>query len=141
MEATSGTTLLLALRNQLGLTAAKPGCGLEQCLACAVLVDGQAVPSCASPVEQFAGTEITTLEGLGTPEHPHPLQRAFIAEDAAQCGFCIPGMIVAAKALLDATPSPTEAEIRAALDGHLCRCGTHPRILAAVRRCRVQRTP
>ena len=134
MAAAADTPLLLVLRNELGLRAAKYGCGLEQCRVCTVLVDGEPVPSCAAPVGGFAGREIVTLEGLGTPEHPHPLQRAFLEESAAQCGYCIPAMILAAKALLDSNPSPSDAEIRAALEEHLCRCGTHPRILAAVRR-------
>jgi nicotinate dehydrogenase subunit A len=128
------TPLLTVLRNYLGLFAAKLGCGLEQCRACVVLVDGKAVPTCASPVELFVGRPITTLEGLGTPARPHPLQLAFLEEHAAQCGYCIPGMIVTAKALLDQTPAPSDGEIREALAGNLCRCGTHPRIIAAVKR-------
>jgi nicotinate dehydrogenase subunit A len=134
VEADGETPLLFVLRNELGLTAAKLGCGLEQCGSCSVLVDGEAVPSCTAPVATFVGRAITTLEGLGTPAHLHPLQRAFATERAAQCGYCIPGMIVAAAALLGRTSHPTDAEIRAALAGNLCRCGTHPRILAAVRR-------
>ena len=128
------TPLLTVLRNYLGLTAAKLGCGLEQCYACAVLVDGEAVPSCAAPVFSFAGRSIVTLEGLGAPGRLHPLQEAFVAEGAAQCGYCIPGMIVGAAALLARAPKPSDAEIRAALAPHLCRCGAHPRILRAVRR-------
>ncbi len=134
MAAAEDTPLLLVLRNELGLRAAKHGCGLEQCRVCTVLVDGEPVPSCVAPAASFEGREIVTLEGLGTPADPHPLQRAFYEESAAQCGYCIPGMILAAKALLDANPSPSDDEIRAALDEHLCRCGTHPRILAAIRR-------
>lgn len=134
VEADGDTPLLYVLRNELGLTAAKFGCGLEQCGACSVLVDGEAMPSCATPAAVFAGRAITTLEGLGTPGQLHPLQRAFVAERAAQCGYCIPGMIVAAWALLARTPDPSDEDIREALAGHLCRCGTHPRILAAVRR-------
>ena len=126
--------LLQILRNDLGLKAAKFGCGLEQCGACKVLIDGQAVPSCATPVATVADTEITTLEGLGTPADPHPLQRAFIAEQAAQCGYCTAGLIVAAKALLDANPQPTRADICHALDVHICRCGTHNRIIRAIQR-------
>jgi nicotinate dehydrogenase subunit A len=122
------------LRNDLGLTAAKFGCGLEQCYACAVLVDGRAVPSCATPVGAFVGRPITTLEGIGTPERLHPLQQAFLEEQAAQCGYCVPGLIVGAKALLDRVPRPSEDEIRAALAPHLCRCGAHARIVKAVRR-------
>ena len=134
VEADPGTPLLYVLRNELGLTAAKFGCGLEQCYACAVLAGGEAVTSCATAVEAFAGKEITTLEGIGTPGRLHPLQEAFLEEEAAQCGYCIPGVIVAAKALLDRTPRPTDDEIRAALAPNLCRCGSQPRILKAVRR-------
>ena len=129
-----GTPLLYVLRNDLGLTAAKFGCGLEQCYACAVLADGEAVTSCATAVEAFAGKEITTLEGIGTAERLHPLQKAFLEEEAAQCGYCIPGIIVGAKALLDRTPQPSADEIKAALAPHLCRCGSQPRIVKAIRR-------
>jgi len=128
------TPLLYVLRNDLGLTGTKSGCGLEQCGACKVIVDGKAVTSCKTPVESLQGCRITTIEGLGTPEDLHPLQRAFVDEQAAQCGFCIPGIIVAAKALLDRVPQPTDDEIRQELALHLCRCGTHTRILEAVRR-------
>jgi nicotinate dehydrogenase subunit A len=134
VDAAPETPLLQVLRNQLGLTAAKLGCGLEQCGACVVLADGEPVPSCRTPVAEFRDRAITTPEGIGTAADPDPLQRAFVAEGAAQCGYCIPGMVVAARALLDRVPQPSEAEIRAALDGHLCRCGTQPRILRAVRR-------
>jgi nicotinate dehydrogenase subunit A len=129
-----GTPLLYVLRNDLGLTAAKFGCGLEQCGACKVIVDGAAVFSCREPVDSFVGRQITTLEGIGTPDHLHPLQRAFIEEQAAQCGYCIPGIIMAAKALVDRSATPTDSEIRAALAAHLCRCGTHARIIKAVKR-------
>jgi nicotinate dehydrogenase subunit A len=128
-----GTPLLYVLRNDLGLTAAKFGCGLEQCRACVVLVDGEAVTSCVTAVEAFAGKEITTLEGLGTPERLHPAQQAFLDEQAGQCGYCIPGMIIEVAALLDANPNPSDDEIRAALAGNLCRCGSQPRIVNAVR--------
>ena len=128
------TPLLYVLRNDLGLTAAKFGCGLEQCYACAVLVDGEAVTSCATAAEAFVGKEITTLEGIGTPDRLDPLQQAFLEEEAAQCGYCIPGIIVGAKALLARTPQPSDEEIRAALAPHLCRCGSQPRIVKAVRR-------
>jgi nicotinate dehydrogenase subunit A len=134
VEAAPDTPLLFVLRNDLGLRAAKLGCALEQCGACVVLVDGEPVPSCHAAVESFVGHEITTLEGIGTPASPDPLQRAFVEEGAAQCGYCIPGVVVAARALLDRVAQPSEVEIRTALDGHLCRCGTHPRILRAVRR-------
>jgi len=126
--------LLYALRDQLALHGPKFGCGLGQCGACTVLVDGQAVRSCQMPVAQAQGREITTLEGLGSPERLHPVQAAFVAEQAAQCGYCTNGMIMTATALLAKTPRPTEAQVRAALAGNLCRCGTHVRVLAAVMR-------
>jgi nicotinate dehydrogenase subunit A len=126
--------LLYVLRNQLGLHAAKFGCGLGQCGACTVLLDGRAVRSCLTPVKQAAGRAVTTLEGLGTPEKPHAVQAAFIAEQAAQCGYCTNGMIMSAKALLDRTPHPTSDQVKAGLAGNLCRCGTHTRILSAVMR-------
>jgi nicotinate dehydrogenase subunit A len=134
LEINPQTPLLYVLRNDLGLTAAKFGCGLEQCYACAVLVDGEAVPSCATAAEAFVGKEITTLEGIGGPDRLHPLQQAFLEEEAAQCGYCIPGIIVGAKALLDRRPQPSDEEIQAALAPHLCRCGSQPRIVRAVRR-------
>lgn len=134
VEVESGTPLLWVLRNDLGLTAAKFGCGLEQCGACKVIVDGEPRYSCRDPAESFVGRRITTLEGIGTPAQLHPLQCAFIEEQAAQCGYCIPGIIVAAKALLDRNPDPADAEIRAALEDHLCRCGSHARIIKAVQR-------
>src|SRR5262245_49575280 len=128
------TPLLYVLRNDLGLSGAKFGCGLEQCGACKVLVDGEALPSCRAAVASFRGRRITTIEGLGTPEHLHPVQQAFVDEEAAQCGFCIPGMVIGAAALLARNPDPSDREIREALAIHLCRCGTHARILRAVRR-------
>ena len=128
------TPLIYVLRNDLGLKGTKSGCGLEQCGACKVLVDGKAVYSCSTPVGSFENREITTIEGIGTPSDLHPIQRAFVAERAAQCGYCIPGMIVAAKALLDADPDPSEAAVREALSGNLCRCGTYAQILKAVLR-------
>jgi nicotinate dehydrogenase subunit B len=128
------TPLLYVLRNDLGLKGTKLGCGLEQCGACTVLVDGEATPSCRLPVEAVQGREITTIEGLGTAEDLHPLQEAFVAEGAAQCGYCTAGMIVAAKALLDQVPHPSDDEIRAHMVGNLCRCGTHERVLRAIRR-------
>jgi nicotinate dehydrogenase subunit A len=128
------TPLLWVLRDQLGLTGAKYSCGLEQCGACAVLCDGKAVLTCSSPVESFAGREIVTVEGIAKDGELDPIQRAFVAEQAAQCGYCVPGIVVAAKALLDSNRSPSDSEIRAALAKHLCRCGTHPRMLRAVRR-------
>jgi nicotinate dehydrogenase subunit A len=128
------TPLLYVLRNELGLTASKYGCGLEQCYACAVIVDGEVVTSCASAVELFEGKRITTLEGLGSPDGLDPMQEAFLQEQAAQCGYCTSGIILAAKALLDRVPTPSDDEIKAALGPHLCRCGSHPRVIRAVRR-------
>ena len=128
------TPLLYVLRNELGLTASKYGCGLEQCYACAVIVDGEVVTSCASAVELFEGKRITTLEGLGSPDGLDPVQEAFLEEQAAQCGYCTSGIILAAKALLDRVPAPSDDEIKAALAEHLCRCGSHPRVIRAVRR-------
>ena len=128
------TPLLYALRNSFGLNGPKFGCGLAQCAACTVLVDGKPNRSCVTPIKAVAGKEVVTLEGLGEPEKPHALQRAFIKEQAAQCGHCIPGMIMEAKALFDRIPTPTRAEVQAALDEHLCRCGTHNRIIRAILR-------
>ena len=128
------TPLLYILRNDLALNGAKFGCGLGQCGACTVLIDGQPARSCVTELATVAGRAVTTLEGLGTPDRLHKLQRAFIAEQAAQCGYCINGMIMEAKALLDRNAEPTDPEIRAALADHLCRCGTHNRIVAAVQR-------
>jgi aerobic-type carbon monoxide dehydrogenase small subunit (CoxS/CutS family) len=128
------TPLLFVLRNDLGLTAAKFGCGLEQCRACTVIVDGRAVTSCATAVESFVGKDVTTLEGIGTPDRLDPLQHAFLEEQAAQCGYCIPGIVVTAKVLLRDESSPSDEQIRAALAPHLCRCGSHPRIIRAVKR-------
>ena len=126
--------LLYVLRNTLSLHGAKFGCGLGQCGACTVLMDGKAVRSCLTPVKQVAGRAITTLEGLGTPEKPDIVQAAFIEEQAAQCGYCSNGMILAAKALLAETPHPTAEQIKQSLAGNLCRCGTQTRILRAVER-------
>ncbi len=126
--------LLYALRDDLGLHGPKFGCGLGQCGACTVIVNGNAVRSCQTPVSQIQGREITTLEGLGSPEQMHKVQAAFVAEQAAQCGYCSNGMIMSATALLAKTPKPTEAQVRQALAGNLCRCGTHVRILRAVMR-------
>ena len=126
------TPLLDVLRNALGLMGTRFGCGLEQCGCCTVLIDGKPEKSCAKPVWSVAGKTVTTIEGLGTKEKPHPLQQAFLDEQAGQCGYCLSGIIVSAKALLDANPSPTRAEIAAALDGNICRCGSHNRIIRAV---------
>ncbi len=131
--ATPDTPLLYVLRNELELNGPKFGCGLAQCGACTVHLDGKPTRSCSVPVSAVRG-RVTTIEGLGTPEKPHPLQQAFVAEQAAQCGYCINRMIMTASALLAQNPRPSEAQIRAALDGNLCRCGTHMRILRAVRR-------
>ena len=128
------TALLYVLRNDLKLKGARFGCGLGQCGACTVLVDGKPVQSCDLPLSAAVGKAITTIEGLAPDGELHPLQAAFIAEQAAQCGYCITGIIMAAKALLDANPRPTDAEIRSALKGNLCRCGTHQRILNAIKR-------
>jgi nicotinate dehydrogenase subunit A len=126
------TPLLYVLRNDLGINSAKFGCGLAQCGACTVLVDGKPVRSCVTPIDTLGQSEITTVEGLGTLEQPHPLQVAFMTEQAAQCGYCIAGMIMSAKALLDRNPQPSEAEVRQGLAENLCRCGTHNRIVRAV---------
>ncbi len=126
--------LLYALRDSLSLHGPKFGCGLGQCGACTVIVDGQAVRSCQLSVSAVQGREITTLEGLGSPEKLSPVQAAFVAEQAAQCGYCTNGMIMSATALLAKTPRPTEAQVREALAGNLCRCGTHVRVLSAVMR-------
>jgi nicotinate dehydrogenase subunit A len=128
------TPLLYVLRNDFELNGAKFGCGLAQCGSCTVLIDGKAVRSCVTDIGSLANAEITTLEGLGTIEKPHALQRAFIEEQAAQCGYCINGMIMSAKALLDRNPKPTESDVRQALAANLCRCGTHNRIVRAVLR-------
>jgi len=128
------TPLLYILRNDLSLKGARYGCGQGQCRACTVLVDGKPVQSCNVPVSDFAGKAVTTIEGLGTAEAPHPLQQAFIDEQAAQCGYCVTGIVMSAKALLDGNPKPTRAEITAALRDNLCRCGTHARIIRAVER-------
>jgi nicotinate dehydrogenase subunit A len=129
------TPLLYVLRDTLGLHGPKFGCGLAQCGSCAVLIDGQAVRSCTYPVSRVGAGRVITLEGLGTPQKPHPVQQAFIEEQAAQCGYCINGMVMQATAFLTAQPgNPSEREIRRALEGNLCRCGTHQRIIAAVKR-------
>jgi nicotinate dehydrogenase subunit A len=128
------TPLLYVLNDELQLHSAKFGCGLAQCGACTVIMGGKAIRSCVTPVSAVGSAEVTTLEGLGTPEHPHPLQQAFIDEQAAQCGYCGNGIIISAKALLDRNPQPSEEEICAALDRNLCRCGTHTRIVRAIQR-------
>jgi len=138
IDADPNTPLLYVLRDHLALSGAKFGCGLGQCGACTVMVDGQATFSCLTPISVLPGRRIKTVEGLGTIEQPGPLQRAFIDEQAVQCGYCIAGMIMRAQALLEKNPSPSEAEIRRHLMPNLCRCGTHLRILRAVRRAAEQ---
>ncbi len=134
VDADPETPLLYVLREDLKLNAAKFGCGLGQCGACTVLVDGEPTFSCVTPILLLQGKEITTVEGLGTPTKPGPMQRAFIEEQAAQCGYCIPGMIMRAQALLQKNPHPSDSDIREHLEPNLCRCGTHMRILRAVHR-------
>jgi nicotinate dehydrogenase subunit A len=126
--------LLYVLRNDLGLTGAKFGCGLAQCGACTVLVGGRAVRSCNAPARSAVGQDVVTIEGLGSPERPDPVQAAFIAEQAAQCGYCTAGMVMSARALLANTPRPSEQRVREALSGNLCRCGSHARVIRAVLR-------
>jgi nicotinate dehydrogenase subunit A len=128
------TPLLYVLRNDLRLDGPKFGCGLGQCGACTVLADGKAIRSCITPVSAAGAKEILTLEGLGTLQHPHPIQQAFIEEQAAQCGYCINGIILTAKTFLDQNPKPNDEQIRQALAGVLCRCGTHLEIIRAVKR-------
>lgn len=134
VDADPNRSLLDILRNELGLIGSHFGCGVGECGACNVMVDNRAVNSCDTPLWAVAGKVITTLEGLGTETHPHPLQRAFIAEQAMQCGYCISGMLMSAAALLRQNPSPSSNEIKAALDRNLCRCGSHNRIVRAVLR-------
>jgi nicotinate dehydrogenase subunit A len=134
VDAEPSTPLLYVLRDHLQLNGAKFGCGLGQCGACTVTVDGRAVFSCITPIAALPGRKIRTIEGLGSIDNPGPVQRAFIEEQAAQCGYCIPGMMMRAQALLDANPSPTKAEILRHMNTNLCRCGTHMRIVRAVER-------
>jgi nicotinate dehydrogenase subunit A len=144
VDADPDTPLLWVLRDELGLTGTKYGCGLEQCGACAVLCDGRAVPSCATPADAFVGRALVTIEGIaggGAGGALHALQRAFVDEQAAQCGYCVPGILIALVALLERTRAPSDAEIMAALAGHLCRCGAHPRMLRAVRRAAEELAP
>ena len=132
VKASPETPLLYVLRDQLSLRGPRFGCGLGQCGACSVLIDGAAQRSCVLPVAAVAGRKVTTLEGMGTPEAPDPLQTAFIDEQAVQCGYCINGMLIAAKSLLNSNPKPTEAQVKEALASNLCRCGTHMRIVRAI---------
>ena len=134
IEAGHDVPLLHVLRNDLGLTAAKYGCGIGKCGACTVLVDGQARRSCMIPLHEAAGVSVTTLEGLAPTGARHPLRDAFVAEQAAQCGYCIPGIVMTAAALLNETPDPTPRQIQDALAENLCRCGSHPRIIRAIAR-------
>jgi nicotinate dehydrogenase subunit A len=140
VEVDPETPLLYVLSDDLALNGPKFGCGLGQCGACTVIVKEQAIRSCMTPVKAVAGAEITTLEGLGTVETPHPLQQAFIDEQAAQCGFCLSGVILSAKALLDRNPNATDDQIRQAMSGILCRCFTHQRMFKAIRRYAQGRT-
>ncbi len=132
VESSAADKPLLYVLRDLKLTATKFGCGLGQCGACTVLIDGAAVRSCQTSIEDAKGKPIVTLEGLGTPDKPHPLQTAFIKEQVPQCGYCTSGMIMSAAALLSTNKKPSESDIRSALDGNLCRCGTHTRVLRAV---------
>jgi nicotinate dehydrogenase subunit A len=134
VDADPATPLLYVLRNDLQFNGAKFGCGLGQCGACTVMIDGQATFSCLTPISTVEGRPIKTVEGLGSADNPGPLQRAFIEEQAAQCGYCIPGIMMRAQALLEKNPSASDADIRAELQPHLCRCGTQSRILRAVKR-------
>jgi len=134
IDVEQGTALLEVLRNDIELNGPKFGCGLAQCGACAVLLDGVSIRSCVTPAAVVAGRSVTTLEGLGNRENPHPLQKAFIAEQAMQCGYCVSGIMTTAAALLSANASPTRQEIKAALAGHLCRCGAQPRMIRAIER-------
>jgi nicotinate dehydrogenase subunit A len=126
------TPLLDVLRNELGLMGTRFGCGLEQCGCCMVLIDGVPEKCCTKPVWSVAGKKITSIEGLGSAERPHPLQRAFLDEQAGQCGYCLSGILITSKAILDKNPKPSRAEIAQALDGNICRCGSHNRIMRAV---------
>ena len=134
VRADAAVSLLSVLREELGLVATRFGCGSNQCGACYVLIDGKAVAACDTPLWAAEGKSVTTVEGLGTPEKPHPLQTAFIAEQAMQCGYCVSGILIAAAALLARNNTPTEAEVRVALDRNLCRCGAHNRMVRAVLR-------
>jgi nicotinate dehydrogenase subunit A len=134
VETDPRTPLLYVLRNDLELNGPRFGCGLSQCGACTVLMDDKAVRSCSIPVSAVRNQSITTLEGLGSVDHPHRLQKAFVAEQAGQCGYCMNGMIMTAKVLLDKNPNPTDREIKQVLNGNLCRCGSHLRVIRAIKR-------
>jgi nicotinate dehydrogenase subunit A len=132
------TPLLNVLRNTLGVMGARFGCGLDQCGSCMVLIDGAPEKSCSKPIWSVAGKSVVTVEGLGTPKHPHPLQTAFIDEQAGQCGYCLAGILISAKALLERNAAPTRSEIAQALDGNICRCGAHNRIMRAIQKAAAQ---
>jgi nicotinate dehydrogenase subunit A len=134
VDADPGTPLLYVLRDHLELHGPRFGCGLGQCGACTVLLDGKTVRSCMTPVSTVGSKSITTLEGLGTAAHPHPIQAAFVEEQAAQCGYCMNGMVMGAKSLLEKNPHPTVSEIKQSLNSYICRCGTHLRIIRAIQR-------
>jgi nicotinate dehydrogenase subunit A len=134
VEADGDTALLYVLRNALGLKGSRFGCGHEQCGACMILIDGEPAYACTLPLSAAAGKRVTTIEGLGTADAPHALQQAFLAEQAGQCGYCLSGILISAVALLDENPAPSRAEVAAALEPHLCRCGAHNRIVRAVLR-------
>jgi len=138
VSADGDTPLLDVLRNRLGLVGTKFGCGAEQCGSCLVLIDGAPAKSCGTALSTVAGKTVVTIEGLGTRERPHPLQQAFLDEQAGQCGYCLSGILIAAKALLGKNPAPSRREIALALDDNICRCGSHPRILRAVERAAAQ---
>ena len=139
VDADPDVPLLYVLRNDLRLNGTKFGCGLAQCGACTVIMDGNAIRSCVTPIKAASNRPVTTLEGLGSTKKLHPIQKAFVDEQAAQCGYCINGMIMSTKALLDKNPKPTDSQIKEALAGNLCRCGTHTRILQAVKRASGQK--
>ncbi|MBT3533126.1 MAG: (2Fe-2S)-binding protein [Rhodospirillaceae bacterium] len=134
VEAAASMPLIYVLRNELGLTGTHYGCGLEQCGSCMVLIDGEPGHACTSAMDSVAGKAIETIENIGTEAEPHPLQQAFMEEQAGQCGYCLSGILISAKALLDENPNPDRADIVAALDSHLCRCGAHVRIIRAIER-------
>jgi nicotinate dehydrogenase subunit A len=138
VSADADTPLLDVLRNHLGLVGTRFGCGAEQCGSCMVLIDGNPEKSCGKALSTVAGKAVLTIEGLGTPEHPHPLQQAFLDEQAGQCGYCLSGILISAKALLDKNRAPSRREIAAALDDNICRCGSHPRILRAIERAAIK---
>lgn len=138
-EVGDDTPLLYVLRNDLGLKAARFGCGTGECGACRVILEGAAVPACDTPMWSVAGKRVVTLEGLGDADRPHPLQRALLAEQAGQCGYCLPGILISAAVLLEQAPQPTEAQVREALERNLCRCGSHNRIVRAVLRAAAER--